>query len=689
MKMARADTSRLSRARCGGVVMVIALLAIILIASLLFYVYNVGTSIQGRVVTQHAADATAIGGASQVARSMNTVAMNNVETARIISAVTVLDGIPLAVDMSITDATEEELGDIDALAQAVTDQVRAGVVDNWFDRKLREMIDPNDTESVIAERDYMRELDELFRNQPDLIPELTWYRAPSGQMGRMHQAMRSMDAHSQAVMNILDETTQSAAARSAQANLGNQNAGDGGLLLPAAPNIPWQRGVFADYERPIKYGLLPGSDRRLSVDSTSFGLGQIDDELTNRGPWDAVFGWRYTDRIDADPGSIPTSSSLPPQTSRPTSGRDPEDYRVYGPEFVMVRTVPWRRYSRLRNHLWNIHAIKSNYLWSDDTLRTVLDSDWEIDIEHDNERSTDRNSDHVYGYDRSDIRQTMFVVVEIKSRIADEQGLPQRQGLTWNYIDIPGRRSPRVLYRNGWSDPRNGSPISINQRTVVSQPTWTKVQDHIWRLSTVYETDPDGPDLGGDPSIGLAPKRIGTDGDGNPIYAAQEVHWFYDVMLVGVNVGEDIEVTNPWDGFNRDAEDSPAPIDLVKQFLPPNNFNARLQYLTFLGIARRSNRPSFWPTRFQGDKPYPYNTAIAQAHVFNNHSWDLWTQTWQAQLEPVDRDRFDDWIDLADDAVSIAQTAPAPGLGLDLEQVQEMADHLHSVETLAPVMLNH
>ena len=45
----------------------------ILIASLLFYVFNVGTSVQGRVVTQHAADAAAIGGASQVARAMNTV----------------------------------------------------------------------------------------------------------------------------------------------------------------------------------------------------------------------------------------------------------------------------------------------------------------------------------------------------------------------------------------------------------------------------------------------------------------------------------------------------------------------------------------------------------------------------------------------------------------------------------------
>ena len=66
--MVNARINTPSRVHSGGVVMVITLLAIILIASLLFYVFNVGTSVQSRVVTQHAADSAAIGGASQVAR---------------------------------------------------------------------------------------------------------------------------------------------------------------------------------------------------------------------------------------------------------------------------------------------------------------------------------------------------------------------------------------------------------------------------------------------------------------------------------------------------------------------------------------------------------------------------------------------------------------------------------------------
>ena len=159
------ETLRLPIApRSRGVVMVIALLAIVLIASLLFYVINVGTSVQGRVVTQHTADAVAIGGASQVARSMNTVAMNNVETARLIAAVSILDGLPLAVDMSITDATEENLGDTDALAIAAAAQLRSGVVDVWFKTLLQRMMDEADSQSVVSEQRYLRELDDLSRS---------------------------------------------------------------------------------------------------------------------------------------------------------------------------------------------------------------------------------------------------------------------------------------------------------------------------------------------------------------------------------------------------------------------------------------------------------------------------------------------------------------------------------------------
>ncbi|MEM1099127.1 MAG: pilus assembly protein TadG-related protein, partial [Planctomycetota bacterium] len=66
----------------AGVVLVAALLALVLLASAVFFVFNVGTHIHRKIETQHAADAAAIAGAGWVARTMNLVAMNNVESAR-------------------------------------------------------------------------------------------------------------------------------------------------------------------------------------------------------------------------------------------------------------------------------------------------------------------------------------------------------------------------------------------------------------------------------------------------------------------------------------------------------------------------------------------------------------------------------------------------------------------------------
>ena len=46
-------------------------------------------------------------------------------------------------------------------------------------------------------------------------------------------------------------------------------------------------------------------------------------------------------------------------------------------------------------------------------------------------------------------------------------------------------------------------------------------------------------------------------------------------------------------------------------------------------VARQRDQALFWPGRFDRDKPSQHTVAIAQGAVFNNHSWDLWTQMWQ------------------------------------------------------------
>ena len=95
MKAGRAAHPRSAR-RQGGQVLVVALIALTLLASLVFYVINVSDQMHRRVEMQSAADATVISGAAWMARSMNVVAMNNVAITRMLALVPTLDAFPLS-----------------------------------------------------------------------------------------------------------------------------------------------------------------------------------------------------------------------------------------------------------------------------------------------------------------------------------------------------------------------------------------------------------------------------------------------------------------------------------------------------------------------------------------------------------------------------------------------------------------
>ncbi|MFG0247742.1 MAG: TadE/TadG family type IV pilus assembly protein, partial [Phycisphaeraceae bacterium JB051] len=84
--------------RQRGVVLVIMLLAIVLIASLLYYVINLGKHVNNRIVAQHSADAAANAQGTWIARQFNTVAMNNVTITRYLAAIPVMDCQPLIAE---------------------------------------------------------------------------------------------------------------------------------------------------------------------------------------------------------------------------------------------------------------------------------------------------------------------------------------------------------------------------------------------------------------------------------------------------------------------------------------------------------------------------------------------------------------------------------------------------------------
>jgi hypothetical protein len=91
-----------------GQILIVTLVAICLLAGLIFYVFNTGDQVNQRLEMQGAADATAISGAVWMARSMNVVAMDNVGMSKMLSLVPLLDAQPLGTQMALEEVTAWE-----------------------------------------------------------------------------------------------------------------------------------------------------------------------------------------------------------------------------------------------------------------------------------------------------------------------------------------------------------------------------------------------------------------------------------------------------------------------------------------------------------------------------------------------------------------------------------------------------
>ncbi len=635
--------TRLSRR--SGAVMVLVLLAVVLLASLVFYVLNLGQQTNQRVVTQHAADAADIAGAGYVARTFNGVAMNNTGIAQLLAGVNMLDSLPLATQV----ATKDQV----ALADMLRLYVGNGINGSWVEDAVRTM-----SQEVDLEVANLQPMDQFLNHSYD-VAAMTHYDAPAGGRGQMWTAMAAMDQSSQVLMETLGTLAQVNAVRGGEAVSGYTGTA---LMLPVVPAIPWARGHFNDFERPVRQGLLPDP---------------IDDKTVNRGPYDTIYGWRETfgggctsgytipghsTGNSGGKGTIPigSGSSAGGNGSRHVcTARKPDDkYRTWGPHGWMKRRVgdystAQLFHSRFGTYAGKLADQKLTYLWpgtAGGTLHQFLDNQW------------------VKGYAASsawaaahpgEVKHTRFVKVEIKSKYPRSSSAFLTPG-TWDYVTFAQRKGARSVWLNGWVDPNPWQ----------NAPSVSKVGQMVLREEWSYTVTYDG-------SIGITPVN---DPQTNAVIP-QPVYRVDDFFFIGINVGKEVDVRDPYDGIdNRD--DLPAPVDFDHAMVQTSP-DARRQYLTYLAAARHHDTAMLSPTRFTGHKPYPNTVAISQAQVFNNHSWDLWTQMWHAQLEPV-RD-LDRWTILMGDQIPAVGTVPA----LLPDEYHDMQAYLVSLQPLAPVMLKH
>lgn len=573
--------------------MVLMLLAMLLLASLVFYVMNMGRAVNARVVTQHTADTAATAFAGWVARNFNTVAMNNVGISRAIALVEVLDAVPMAVRFTYEDQI--------ALRQALDVQLHRGISASWVRTALQTLRGEVEEELL-----NIQPVDELFNHSLYDIRTMTFYHGPDGR-GHLWRGMEAMDGLNRAAMDNLvgfAETNQFGSEVNL-ASIGTSQPDGVGVatyhLFADPPGLPWRRGSFDDFERPVTDGLLM--------------LG-TDDQATNRGPFDVLFAWRQpvdgsgvgyevpgTSKVaGGGSGSSPISSGVGHDGSKfVTTEFNVEKYRVYGPYDWMINRLRSYSHDKIRHSrfAWwmnQIAGIKLGYLWPGNSSQTVVEPQWITSFE---------KAVSISDGDRYEIMETAFVAVEIKSRYARTSPRFLSPG-SWVYVAYGEHQSPRVVRRKGWEDPRDWGLRQTDQ--------------YIWRDEWDYEAYYDS-------EIGLNPK-VNANGTSELVHVYRVDHF----MFVGVNVGDEVEVRNPNNFSNR--TDMPAPIDFDHKELGTDQ-RSRDYYFNVLAVVTQPDRSLFWPSRFDTGKPYPYTVAIAQAAVFNNHSWDLWTQMWHCHLVPV------------------------------------------------------
>lgn len=683
--------------RRGGQILVLTILAMTMLASLIFYVYNVGDQVNRRIVMQDAADSVAVSGAGWMARSMNLVAMNNVSQSRMIALALVQDSLPLAAEMALAEETGQN-----ALPDALEKWRIAGAPftpyekDNFYRKGLAELYrqmtggsDGRDTGEHYDKRqlELLRQIDEAFDSDDektveggyDMTLATHWTTARSGgtaPQGSIWRAAVALDESSQAAVESAGMLAQSNAV-----SFGRANAADAAFLVPVLPRFPGRRGTFNDFRAlfmnriravydpitaPPKYSIVKSNlvsrlERSQDVPWDAPGItvrgGAVSDEIGKRqfwalGPFFRVYRWRdYSDQYD-----LPWWEA--------SRRRDRVEYSSYGPLEDALRTVSrqfggvWARGSvdttRFAYHLQTIAKVKLAYLFGLSWPQKIQYADeWIVDYDE-----AARYVQEHAGETPRPVMTTRYYRVYVKSTVPwtdTEHWMETYENAPPTATYTPRRyhshqlRKPfgqarrQPLYR--WIyDSRGWNPVV---------GSWQKLTDYVWYRKRQWSVRDDY-------DLNLPPRYV-LDNKGKPVlgdddqkksipYTIYSMEWR---VFGGIELRNEQELSNPLAGAAVD--DLPAPFLIETDDEQPEEFEAvdpetgwvldaaRFEPFRYLAVVRKGAAAAVWPQRFESSNPTDSLFTMAQAKVFNNSSWDLWTQDWQVQLT-----RIADWQDWCD-----------------------------------------
>jgi hypothetical protein len=616
-----------------------------LLVGVVFYVYNLGDQVNRRLEMQNAADAAVISGAGWMARSMNVVAMSNVGEAKLLSLVPVLDALPKATRMALDEVTVWE--------EALSQQLRRGVPRIRHDI-VRTALE-NLRQRMETQRDILRPFDATLNESGFDMAETTYWRPPGGggvpPHGWLWRAAVALDELSQATALLAGHLAQADARQFGQAS-----HAEAALLAPLLPRMPARRGEFRDFQFPIE-GKEEVRDAAAWTSRSGGSGGAIPDMVYPHrlGPWARLHRWRdYVRRatswawVSGTPGTgrvrggggvriggrrVGGSARTGSAGSGGSSGHwratdwETYGYTTYGPFAWALRHIHWYaddyynwqgsyrvlHEGRLSDTFFSRYVdqlarLKLRYMFASAPVQKIHVPDWQYLRYPEAKAFAERNE--------SRIKQTMFYLVEIASRLPP--GSP-----SWLSSGTYRANADRAIaiWAGKWVDPDKLGML--------------KVADYVWKDEYVYETTEDR-------EIGI---HLQLDPDtGQPVWQKVYMTAFY--VFGGIDVGEDDEVGNPCNFEGGDELPAPLLLDTAEGDYDPNHpdpdAGVRRERFSFLAAARTHQDAAVWQQRFTNPNPAGAILAVAQAELFNNSSWDLWTQDWQVRLKFVAG--WDDWI---------------------------------------------
>lgn len=590
------------RSQPTGHAVVLTLLILLLTAAVAFGVLSIGRHARVKEMTHFSAQAGAESGASWIARSLNTVSMNNNAMAELIVKAGVVEALPTAMDMYQKDlkATQALLKQIDIKDlprdwQPIDDN---NPIAKGFER-LKQFTNHELKIALNTQKYYARQLSE---NDLAAITHVKPH-GDSTQPGAIWQAIYALDEINQTQLENLEVQTQLSVLRGSVLDTTARQTEASALLIPTTtPTVNWQRGSFDDFEPIIsqdhEYAVAMGYyDYASNPNITNLR------ELTFEQPQKIK---TYKNRAGQCLVSRIRASQPKPDKhrSRTHSEQMSESVKFAMPaikDMAILDTVGPLLHrlnnKRLINHL---HAINANFLadlWPNEQspAKPVYDSQWVTDMD---------TIYQIMDKQPQSIREIAFITVEAKSAVPPTDP-KYGNAKNWAMVHETAETPLNVEYfkYDKRLDPRTWKKIGMEQ-----------LHPRMWREVWTQQ-------IYADRAINVKPLPAQPKNK----YPRQPIYRVDDYLLIGINVGKEIKLQSPYNFPSEDAK--PAPILYVQS---EENKPATDEIRRSV-VAQNHIRSLPWsnptsPTETASPLLSPYDVSVN-----NSGNFSFWFQGWMGR----------------------------------------------------------